>query len=286
MLKHMENMFDCVREYILKEGYKKVAAVRSNPKMKDISTEFDLGAENVAIEYCRSHKLPVKILTEEQGEVDLASGTPEFILIFDPVDGSTNLKRGIEGSAFSVACLPYSDVVRPEDVEYALIGSIVSGSVVKCRKGQGVIYRGPFSGKRELSVTTSQNTDLSKAVVGVDLDFGLDESEGFTKEKPHFMRVIPLIKTGIKNLRRSGSGVLGLSYVSTGALDAYIDVRDISTPENWMAAFLLVREAGGVFTDPFGNNIGQVDMLRAYSYIASGNEDIHRRILEKLDMEA
>lgn len=90
----------------------------------------------------------------------------------------------------------------------------------------------------------------------------------------------------MKHIRRNGSAALGLMQVATGAVDAYIDVRDISTPENWLAAQLLIREAGGIFTDPQGREIeiDKLDLTRPYSYVASGNRELHDKILKCLNL--
>ena len=40
--------------------------------------------------------------------------------------------------------------------------------------------------------------------------------------------------------------------MASGGVDAYVDVRDSLSPENYMAAYLIVTEAGGVVSDRFG----------------------------------
>lgn len=282
MLPHLENIFQDVRKYLLGHGYRKTSIVGTNIKSNDVSSEFDIGAEKIAIDYCRKHNLPVEIWSEETGKTAVCD-KPEFLLIIDPCDGSTNFKSWIEGSAFSVACMPFGNS-NPASVRYALIGSIISGAVIKAERGKGTFYKGPFSGFNEINVSTSTNTDIYRSKVEIDLDFGLNEASGETRNKELMKRVDKLMRTGIKNIRRNGSAALGLSYIATGSLDSFVDVRDISTPENWMAAYLLITEAGGVFTDAFGNRMGNVDFTKPYSYVASGNEKIHKAILERLDM--
>jgi NAD+ kinase len=287
MLNHMETIFHEVREYMLSEGYRKLGVYGTGIKTKDITKEFDIGAENTIIKYCKKHGLPLVLHTEEQGIVDLASGKAEYRMMSDPCDGSTNFGSGIEGSAVAISLNPFTEdgALNPKDVECALIGSIMTGAYVDGAKGEGVFYKGPFSGFELIPVRTSKNENIHAARVEIDLDFGLNEAAGFTKEKTNMKRILRLIQTGIKNIRRNGSAAMGLSYVPTGAVDAYVDVRDVSTPENWMGAYLLVREAGGIFTDPFGGDIGKVkDMVTPYNYVASGNEKIHKAILERLDM--
>ena len=95
-------------------------------------------------------------------------------------------------------------------------------------------------------------------------------------------RVVPLMKA-FRYTRRNGSAALDLSYVASGAVEAYVDVRDTSTPENYMAGHLLIVEAGGKLTDWEGRPIGQVDLTTRKSYVGSANPMIHERILSILD---
>lgn len=287
MIKHLEKIFSKARKYILEEGYKKIKVIRTNPKATDMSREFDLGTESVVINYCRENNLRIKILTEERGEVNICED-PKWILILDPVDGSTNLKRGIEGSAVSMAVLPAAELLQPENVRYALIGSIISGGYCMSEKGKGVFYRGPFSGNKKVRVSTSKNENLETACIEIDFDFALDEttSKINIEKGKKIKRILPLIfpERRIKHIRRNGSAAIGLMEVATGAIDAYIDARDISTPENWLAAYLLIKEAGGIFTDLRGKEIAKIKSLaEPYSYIASGNKILHQAILESLD---
>jgi fructose-1,6-bisphosphatase/inositol monophosphatase family enzyme len=290
MLNHLEKMFAAVRQYVWSEGYQQKKILGKNPKVKDVSAQFDIGAENAAIEYCRKNKLPVKILTEEQGEVNLVSGQPEYLFIFDPVDGSTNFKKGIEGSAFCVAVLPYqkNSLINPAEVKYALIGSLVSGGICKGEKNKGAYYKGPFTGFIEKPARGTLNEELNTACIEIDLDFALDESSALldSEKGSKISRIIPLIYPArkIKHIRRNGSAAMGLMGVSTGAIDSYIDARDISTPENWIGAYLLIKEAGGEFTDIKGNELKEVkDMLTPYSYVATGNKVLHSKILKLLN---
>jgi fructose-1,6-bisphosphatase/inositol monophosphatase family enzyme len=290
LMRYLEGMFREVRGYVLAHGYKHVRIMGANPKAKDVSTLFDVNAEHKAIDYLRKMGVPAKILTEESGEIDLASGKPEYVLIIDPVDGSTNLKKGIEGSAFCVAALPYRDdgKMMPSAVHYALIGSLVSGALSRSEKGRGVYYSGPFNGFEPTAVYGSKNEELEKACIEMDLDFALNEaSEQLdASEGSKIRRILPLLhpQRKIKHVRRSGSAGLGLMCVPVGAVDAYIDVRDISTPENWMGAFLLVKESGGEFTDWEGHELAEVrDLVTPYSYVATGNPVLHGKILRSFE---
>ncbi len=289
MLKHLEKIFERVRTYILTKGYKRIEIVRVNPKVTDVSAKFDLEVEDVVINYCKENSLKLRIFTEERGEVNLCKHL-DWVLVIDPVDGSTNFKKGIEGSSFNVAVLPASKKISPKDIQYALIGSLISGSYCQAEKGKGTFYQGFFSGFKKKRVFASKNTKLESACIEIDLDFALNEATTKINVEAgrKIERILPLIypKRQIKHLRRNGSAGMGLMEVATGAVDAYIDLRDISTPENWFPAYLLIKEAGGIFTDWHGKEITEVNDLRQpYSYVASGNEILHQKILESLNKE-
>jgi myo-inositol-1(or 4)-monophosphatase len=295
MLKHCIELFKVVENYIIKEkGYLYTKVAKISKETKDISTDFDIEAENRIIEYCKTNRLPVIINSEESGMVPI-SRNPEYVLLIDPVDGSTNLKKRIEGSAVCITGLTYrgDNKLNASDVQFSLIGSLLTHSVVTGTKGQGVKYNGIFSGYRDISVSGSQNTYLSKACLEIDMDYGLDEvGDTDLEEAKKFERILPLFypRRQFKHLRRNGSAALGMMGVLMGhldnrysGLDAYLDARDLLTPENWLGALMLTIEAGGKFTDLDNNTITDIpDTLTPYSFLATGNPILHDKIIEAI----
>lgn len=284
---HIKNIFGEVRNYVKTKGYAEVEKIKINPKGKDISTKFDLTTERIAIDYCKRNSLSVRILSEESGEINLCDN-PKWIFVIDPVDGSTNLKKGIEGSAFSIAVLP-NGKIEPKNVQYALIGSITTGSFCFAEKDEGTSYQGFFNNFAEKKVSTSKNKNLETACLEIDLDFALNEATDKInlESGKKIERILPLIYPvrQIKHIRRGGSAAIGLMEVATGAVDAYVDARDSSTPENWLAAYLLIKEAGGIFTDLNGKKIAEIkNLITPYSFVASGNPTLHKKILKRLNL--
>jgi len=99
------------------------------------------------------------------------------------------------------------------------------------------------------------------------------------------MRIFPLIypERRVKFIRRNGSAALGLMEVATGAIDVYIDFRNRLTPENWLAPYLLIKEAGGIFTDFKGKEIAEIKGFREpFSILAAGNKILHQKTLKIL----
>ena len=247
--------------------------------------------EKIVMDYCQREKLKVLLYSEERGRVKLAQ-KPEWTIFLDPVDGSVNFSRGIESTGFAIAValgeIEIEKGFKLEEIEYSLVGSIISGSVCYAQKGKGAYYKGVFSGFKEKKVFGSKIKDLENACLEIDLDFGsVSPIEKISQEKSQKIeRIFPLIypKRKVKFIRRMGSAALALMEVATGAIDGYVDLRDRLTPENWLAPYLLIKEAGGVFTDFKGKEIREIKSFREpLSILASGNKILHQKILKALN---
>jgi len=75
--------------------------------------------------------------------------------------------------------------------------------------------------------------------------------------------------------------------VASGGADAYVDVRETLSPENYMAAYLIVTEAGGTVSDRFGKPLAPIrSMTQGQSIVAASTPALHAAILEVLDRYA
>ncbi len=88
----------------------------------------------------------------------------------------------------------------------------------------------------------------------------------------NFIRFSKLSQT----VRRLGSAALDIVYVAAGRLDGFWEVEI----NNWdiAAGGLIVREAGGVVTNVYGDQ----DFLKEPISIVAANPTIHARMLEVL----
>jgi fructose-1,6-bisphosphatase/inositol monophosphatase family enzyme len=60
-------------------------------------------------------------------------------------------------------------------------------------------------------------------------------------------------------------------------------VRDTLSPENYMAAYLIVAEAGGTVSDRYGKPLGPIhSMTQGQSIVAAATPALHAAILEAL----
>ena len=267
MLNKLEEMFSLVRKTLLEENSQILESVEKNPK-GEMTYRFDLRAEEIVIDFCKEQfDFPVRILSEESGEILTKEGTPKYTFVLDPVDGSTNFKRGLEISSFSIAVIPAEKALAVQNVEFGLVGNLFTGSVCKAEKGNGCYFKG-------VKTSTSNQEYVEKAIIALDTD---------SPKKENKKRYFRLLET-VSAIRRFGSGVAELTAVATGALDAHVDIRDELTPENFMAAYLLVKEAGGIFTDWKGKKLPEIkSMTERFNIVVSGNRELHEKILGLID---
>jgi myo-inositol-1(or 4)-monophosphatase len=75
--------------------------------------------------------------------------------------------------------------------------------------------------------------------------------------------------------------------VASGGVDAYVDVRGMLTPENFMGGALVIEEAGGVVSDAWGRPLPAFEkMTDGFMLVASATPELHREVLAALRMEA
>src|SRR5215212_2318836 len=68
----------------------------------DMALVIDRAAEDVVFAELESLGVPLTVVSEERGELELAGGGPVHVVV-DPVDGSLNAKRGLPFACVSIA---------------------------------------------------------------------------------------------------------------------------------------------------------------------------------------
>ena len=270
-------MFEAVRTYLLTDGRLREAsgAVATNPK-GETTRAFDQEAERVALAVARERLGAFRAFSEEAGELTVGDH-PRWTLVLDPCDGSNNFRRGVRSVGFAVAALPAGAPLDPDLVEYAVCGDIYTGTVYAAAKGSGATVDGQ-------PCTTSPQGLLRHAMLGINI--GHDgptspENEDLGDDQhlsDRFWRLLERSST----VRRTGATVIDLCYVAEGAYNAYVDLRERLTPENFLAPALIIREAGGRLTDAFGQPLGAVGFTQPYSILATGNDALLTAILDTL----
>ena len=191
-------------------------------------------------------KGPQDFLTETDGEVEAhirksiaaafpddgflgeeSGGRPsERMWVVDPIDGTANFMRGIPHFCTSIA---FVDNGR---AEIGGIANPASGEVYFARRGQGASRDG-----RPIGVSATDAFD--RCII----EFGWSSR---VPNQVYLEKLAAVWALGV-NVRRSGSGALGLACVADGRSDGYAELHINSW--DCLAGLLLVEEAGGVCND-------------------------------------
>jgi len=229
--------------------------------------QVDLAAENAIINTLRQHELSFTLVSEESGIEEHGDAPNECYVTTDPIDGTTNLVRGIPFNATSIAI---STEQTLNTVHAALVADLAHSAIYVAQKGKGAYC----NGKR---IAPSTLESLEDAVIGLDLNT--------YKVQEIAPRLTSLIER-TKHIRHFGANALELCYVADGTTDAFIDLRGKLRATDIAAAWLILEEADARMTTPTNDLLNvTLSPKQRVSFIASGNLQIHRKILDLIKAE-
>lgn len=264
MLELLEQLFRQVRAYLQSERASRNQVYFQSSKHTTML--FDHEAEDIIIRGLIESGHGFEILTEERPTFTTSS-TPHYRIVIDPVDGSTNVSRGILSASVVMAVLPIDAPIDPTQVQWAFVGELFSGTVYQAQRGGGAFRNG-----RRCQV--SETAHLKDSVLGMNFD-GRDLE---TLSKVLIQKPVP------DKIRRSGSCAMDVVYVASGAYDAFIDIGDVITAESVLASLSIVLEAGGIVTDPHGKNLHPItNLTEGFSLVAAGTPQLHQEIITKIN---
>ena len=199
---------------------------------QDVTRKIDLLAEEAMHRAIQRREYCARIISEELGDhIYPEGGEPEFTLIFDPIDGSSNVVMGIPIFCSSIAYSPNVEHVRFDDIQASVVAAIYGKTYYAVRGGNawidGTQLPRTIQGKtkRAFSVYTYGATSIPEAVLAF------------------------LMSNGDKVIRVLGSVALELCMVAEGVIDGFLDVRGLINGYDIAGAALILQEAGGTLTD-------------------------------------
>ncbi len=226
--------------------------------------QVDLAAEKALVDTLQEYELSFTLVSEESGIREYGDRPRECYVTTDPIDGTTNLTRGIPFYATSVAI---STKPALETVHSALVTDLFHNITYTAQKGKGA-YRG------EKRITPSDTTSLREAVIGVDLNS--------YKARRIVSRLTNLIQE-TRHIRHFGANALELCYVADGTTDGFIDIRGKLRTTDMAAAWLIIQEAGAEITSPEGEPLKiRLHPQQKVEFVAAANHSLHQTILDTL----
>jgi myo-inositol-1(or 4)-monophosphatase len=221
----------------------------------------DIEAEGAIVNTLRQLHASFTLISEESGVKEYGENPGECYVTADPVDGTTNLMRGLPFYATSIAV---STEPTLKSVHAALVADLFHDVTYTAQKGCGSC----LDNKR---ISPSDNVSLEEAVIGLDLNS--------YKVRSIVPRLTALIEK-TKHMRHLGANALELCYVADGRTDAFIDIRGKLRTTDMAAAWLILNEAGASITTPDGKPLDvRLDPKQRVEFVASANLEMHRTLL-------
>jgi len=238
-------------EFIIKESQIFNINDTQSKGLNNFVTYVDKGSEKMLIERLAA-LIPDAGFIAEEGT--FAKQGLKYNWIIDPLDGTTNFLHGVKPYAISIGLMENNEIIA------GVVHEVDGNETFTAWKDGGAW----LNGKR---IHVSSTPRLSGSLAATGFPYNL-----FDRLDPYMNLLTYLIKN-THGIRRLGSASIDLAYVACGRFDLFFEydlkIWDIA------AGMLLVREAGGRFSDFSGNMTG----LTGDETIAS-NSLIYYEILE------
>jgi myo-inositol-1(or 4)-monophosphatase len=208
----------------------------------------------------------LSVITEEAGIIKLSGGGGRLAVI-DPIDGSRNAVAGIPFYGASIAIAAGGTMGA---VETGYVINLVTGEEFWAEKGKGA-HMGRV-GSKNIEQISTQKDDILKLVA-------------FEAQSPKmdFKRMLPLLMAGRKT-RCLGAVALDLAYLASGAISVFANAAR-SRSFDFAAGYILLKEAGGIFTDLEGKSLERqnLGLEKGATLLAAANPALHKKALKLLN---
>jgi myo-inositol-1(or 4)-monophosphatase len=225
----------------------------------DIALVIDRAAEDAIFREFEALDLPMTVISEERGHVDLNGGGRTRVVV-DPIDGSRNAKRGIPAYSVSIAVADGPDI---GDVKFAYVHDLALDEDWHAAPGQGAFLNG-----NQLAALPAEPDIEILAVEIIHPELVVKSAEA-------------LAATGAQRLRALGSFALALCWVAGGRYDALATLSTCRSVD-FAAGQLLVREVGGAVAMPdAGGEVAttSLDLATRTRVLAAANSAMLERLL-------
>lgn len=202
------------------------APIHSFKGPHDYLTETDGAVERLVRQRLLGEFPSDDFLGEEFTGSDARANYGRDVWVVDPIDGTSNFARGIPHFCISIA------FVRDGRIEIGVVYQPVLDELYVARRGGGATRNGA-------AIRVSGVDAMGQAII----------EAGWSTRRPmqDYLDVIGELYRAGAQVRRAGSGTLGLAYVADGRNDGYCELHINS----WdvLAGLLLIEEAGGWTSD-------------------------------------
>ena len=217
----------------------------------DFVTDVDRASESAIIEYLQHFYPGHTILAEESGATQHKS---DFCWLIDPLDGTKNYIRSYPIFSVSIG-LSYKNTI---------ISGVIYAPFFKemftARKGGGAFLN-------DVPIKTSAMDMMSHGMLATGYPHGAKDYLDV------YLKTFKSLFLQVSAIRRAGSAAIDMAYTACGRFDGFWEFK--LNPWDIGAGVIIVEEAGGVVTDPFGGK----NFLKTGDLVAA-TPIIHKKIIE------
>jgi fructose-1,6-bisphosphatase/inositol monophosphatase family enzyme len=191
---------------------------------------LDLVADEIAIRILTGARY--QVISEESG----VTGSGEFQVVVDPIDGSTNCDRGVPFFSTSLALMRGAELIG------GVVRNQATGDLYEGMKGEGARLNGE-------TIRSNGQTDPAEVLVAF---------SGFPEHR----------FTWFQN-RGLGSAALEICLVAEGSLDVFsVAEQSALNPWDYLAGLLIAREAGAAEGEYNGLDLETPEPLKRRPVVA------------------
>lgn len=234
MLEQMKELARRAGEIMLRAEREELH-IKNKSGEADFVTAYDVEVQNFLMRELSARFPEAQFLCEEK-ENEAMGKAPTFVI--DPIDGTTNFIRGLRHSCVSIG------YYEGGEVQLGLVYSPYSDEMFYATRGGGAfLERG---GKIRPVKREDKPLSASLTVIGTSPYYKKNTGE-------ETVRIFRELLYRTLDIRRSGSAALDLAYVADGRYDLFFEC--VLSPWDFGAGRLLVTEAGGVISQPGGEEL-------------------------------
>lgn len=220
----------------------------------DFFCEVDIKSEQAIIQQIHKAYPDHGIIAEESGSFNEEA---PIVWIIDPLDGTNNYLHGFPFYSVSIA------VKVKDKIEHGVIFDPLRHELFTASRGGGA----QLNNRR---IRVSKKSELPKSLIAA--GFPIKKFRQAQKYLPFFEALFKKCTA----TRRTGSSALDLAYIACGRLDGLLGF----SLKTWdiAAGTLLVQEAGGLLSDPFG---GELDFNKGH--LLAGTPKVYKDMFEIIE---
>jgi myo-inositol-1(or 4)-monophosphatase len=242
----------------IKSNIYKIYSKKSELTLSDFKRLLDKQAQEAITKILTAHGSSALLISEEGNVVH---GDGEYIIIADPIDGTTNMARGLPPA---VTAILVSESHSLSGAIASLIVNLFTGEVYKAEKGKGGFLN-------TYPIKPAEYRPLRFAMSSIDIS-----------KHPKLDRTSRFLEV-CKHLRELGCSAMSLCRVADGALDAHVDIRGTLRNTDVAAALMILKEVGGVYA--INGQIGadlDISKLNSLELVAASSDELLCEIIDTL----